>query len=84
MRFEVLTAMKMSILNILPGITPCGLVDRHQRFGGTYCCHLQGGNYFGLEDGNSMFLVSGGIDLQVHRVLLPTRPTLNYALFLFD
>jgi hypothetical protein len=23
------------------GLTPCGLAGRYQRFGGTYCLHLQ-------------------------------------------
>jgi hypothetical protein len=40
MRFEVLTAVKMSIL-VFWVVTQCGLVGRYQRFGGTYCLHLQ-------------------------------------------
>jgi hypothetical protein len=30
-------------------VTPCGLVDRYQCSGGTYCLHLQ---HFGTEDGD--------------------------------
>jgi hypothetical protein len=41
MRFEVLTAVKMSML-LFWIVTPCGLVGRYQGFGGTYCFHLQG------------------------------------------
>jgi hypothetical protein len=40
MRFEVLTAVKMLML-VFWIVTPCGLVGRYQRFGGTYCLHLQ-------------------------------------------
>jgi hypothetical protein len=35
-RFEVLTAMMPVLV-----VTPCGPVGRYQRFGGTYCLHLQ-------------------------------------------
>jgi hypothetical protein len=45
MRFEVLTAVKMSML-VFWVVTPCELVDRHQRFGGAYCLHLQGWGEF--------------------------------------
>jgi hypothetical protein len=38
--FEVLTAVKMSML-VFQAVTPCGL-DRYQRFVGTYCLHPQG------------------------------------------
>jgi hypothetical protein len=41
MRFEVFTAMKMPML-IFWVVTPCELVGRYQRFGGTYCLHLEG------------------------------------------
>jgi hypothetical protein len=41
MRSEVLTAVRMSIL-VLWIVTPCGLVGTYQRFGETYCLHLQG------------------------------------------
>jgi hypothetical protein len=41
MRFEILTAEKMSML-VFWVVMPCGLVGRHQRFGGTYSLHLQG------------------------------------------
>jgi hypothetical protein len=34
-RFEVTTAVKMSML-IFWVVTPCGLVGRYQSFGGTY------------------------------------------------
>jgi hypothetical protein len=40
MRFDVLTAMKMSI-SVFWAVTPCGLVGRYQRFGGIYCLHVQ-------------------------------------------
>jgi hypothetical protein len=39
-RFEVLTAVKMSML-LFCVIPPCGLVGTYQRFGGTSCLHLQ-------------------------------------------
>jgi hypothetical protein len=39
--FDVLTALKMSKF-IFWVATPCGLVGRHQRFGGIYCLCLQG------------------------------------------
>jgi hypothetical protein len=41
MRFEVLTAAKMLMLFFWI-VTPCTLVGRYQRFGETYCLHLQG------------------------------------------
>jgi hypothetical protein len=41
MRFDVLTAVRMSML-LLWVVTPCELVGRYQRFGETYCLHLQG------------------------------------------
>jgi hypothetical protein len=40
LRFEVLTAVKISTL-VFWVVTPCGLVGRYQRFGGTHCHHLQ-------------------------------------------
>jgi hypothetical protein len=40
MRFEVLMAVKMSML-VSWVVTPYGLVGRYQRLGGTYCLHLQ-------------------------------------------
>jgi hypothetical protein len=39
--FEVLMAIKTSVF-VLWVVTPLGLVDKSQRFGGTYCLHLQG------------------------------------------
>jgi hypothetical protein len=59
MRFEVLTAVKMAMLFWV--VTPCGLVDRHQIFGETYCLHLQG--WF------------PGIYLRVHKASQPRRTT---------
>jgi hypothetical protein len=41
MMFEVLTAVKMSLLFFWV-VAPRVLVGRYQRFGGTYCVHLQG------------------------------------------
>jgi hypothetical protein len=40
MRFEVLTAVRMSVLAFWVAV-PCRLEDRYQRFEGTYCFHLQ-------------------------------------------
>jgi hypothetical protein len=40
MGFEVLTAVKTSML-VFWVVTPCRPVGRYQRFGGTYCLHLQ-------------------------------------------
>jgi hypothetical protein len=42
-RFEVLRSVKMTMLFFWV-VTPCRLVDRYQRFGETYCLHLQGGS----------------------------------------
>jgi hypothetical protein len=39
LRYEVSTAVRMMIFWVL---APCRLVGRCQRFGGTYCLHLQG------------------------------------------
>jgi hypothetical protein len=41
MKFEVLPAVKMSML-VFWVVTPCGLAVRYQRLRGTYCLHLQG------------------------------------------
>jgi hypothetical protein len=43
MGFEVLTAVKMSML-VFWVVKPNGLVGRYQRFGETSCVHLQGRN----------------------------------------
>jgi hypothetical protein len=56
-RFEILTAVKMSML-ILWVVMSCGLLG----FGGTYCLHL----HFTPESGGSMFLRNVGVYLQVH------------------
>jgi hypothetical protein len=40
-RLEVLTALKMTVLFFWV-VTPCRLIGRYQRFGETYCLHLQG------------------------------------------
>jgi hypothetical protein len=40
LRFEVLTAVKITML-VFCDATPCGLVGGYQGFGGTYCLHLQ-------------------------------------------
>jgi hypothetical protein len=45
-RFEVLMAVKMSML-VFWIVTPCELVGRDQRFGGTYYLHLQGWRVLG-------------------------------------
>jgi hypothetical protein len=58
MRFEVLPAVKVSML-IFWVVMPCGLTGRYQRFEGTYCLHLLGLNevvgkwvvYIGSERG---------------------------------
>jgi hypothetical protein len=62
MRFEVLTANVDVGLNV---VSSCLLVGRYQRFGGTYCLHLQ---HLSPEDGGSMFFRNVGIYLQVHGV----------------
>jgi hypothetical protein len=66
------TAEKMSMF-FFRVVTPCELVSRHQRFGGTY---------FSPEDGGSMFLRNIGVYLQVHTALQPRRPTENFSLTL--
>jgi hypothetical protein len=40
MRFEVLTTVNFPML-VFWIVTPCGLIGRYQRFGETYCLHLQ-------------------------------------------
>jgi hypothetical protein len=52
-RFQILTAVKMSMLDCWV-VTPRRLQGRYQRFGGIYCHHLQ----------DSMFLRRTGIYLQ--------------------
>jgi hypothetical protein len=52
MRFEVLTAVKMSML-VLWVVTPFRLAGRYRRFGETYCLHLKGckwRQYFPLKN----------------------------------
>jgi hypothetical protein len=44
MRFEVLTAVKMSVL-VFRVVTPFELAGRYQRFEGIYCLHLQDTSY---------------------------------------
>jgi hypothetical protein len=63
--FEILTAVKMSIF-VFWVLTPCGLVGRYHRFGGTH---------FNPEDGGSVFIRNDGICVQVHTVLQLRRPT---------
>jgi hypothetical protein len=48
-------------------VTPCGLGGGYQRFGGTYCLHLQGRRQY--------FLRNVGTHLQVHTALRLRRPT---------
>jgi hypothetical protein len=55
MRFEVLKAVKISIL-VFWVVTPYGLAGRYQRFGRTSS----------TDDGGNMFLRNVGICLQVH------------------
>jgi hypothetical protein len=43
--FSVFTVVKMTMLLLFWVMTPCGLVSRYQRFGETYCLHLQGFSY---------------------------------------
>jgi hypothetical protein len=74
-RFEVLTAVKMSML-IFWVVPPCGLVNRYLHFGGTYCL-------FSPEEGGSVFLRNFGGYLQVHTALLPKISTsIPYFIFL--
>jgi hypothetical protein len=64
-RYEVLTAMKMSMF-VFWVVTPCGLVSRFQRFGETH---------FSPEDGDSTFPRNVFICLQVHTALQLRKPT---------
>jgi hypothetical protein len=41
LKFEVFTAVRMMMLFFWV-LEPCGLVGRGQRFGETYCLHIQG------------------------------------------
>jgi hypothetical protein len=61
-RFEALTVVKISTL-VLWVVTTCGLVDRYQRFEGTYCVCLQERS---ADDGNSTFIRNVCVCLQVH------------------
>jgi hypothetical protein len=61
MRYEVKTAVKMSMLAFW-AVTPRTLVGRYQRFGDTH---------FSSEDGSSIFLRNVCISLQVHTMLQP-------------
>jgi hypothetical protein len=54
-------SMSMSVFWVA---TPCGLVDRHRRLGGTYCFHLQGGIW------RHMFLRNVGISASPHSVTI--------------
>jgi hypothetical protein len=60
-------------------VTPCGLVGRYQRFGDTYCLHLQGWSdrlYIVLSSQRgTIFLRNVGIYLKVNTALQPRRPT---------
>jgi hypothetical protein len=47
-RFEVLTVVKMTMLFFWV-VTPCRLVGRYQRFGGTCCLHLQPTKHCGSD-----------------------------------
>jgi hypothetical protein len=49
MKFEVLTAVKMSTV-VFQVVTPCGFVDGYQCFGGTYYLHLQGCHFINPDD----------------------------------
>jgi hypothetical protein len=59
--FEVLTAVKMSML-VFRVLMPCERIDTFQRFEDS-------------EDGGSMFLWNVGFYLHVHTALLPRRTT---------
>jgi hypothetical protein len=72
MRYEVLTAVKMAML-VFWVVTSCGLGNRYQRFGETYCLH------FSPEDGDSMFLRNVVIYLHFHTALQTRRPTSTKA-----
>jgi hypothetical protein len=41
-------------------VTPCGLADRHQSFGGTYCLHLEG-RQKGIILINGRLILSNGL-----------------------
>jgi hypothetical protein len=41
--FDIFTVVKMWIV-VIWVVTPCDLVGGYERFGGTYCFHLQGGS----------------------------------------
>jgi hypothetical protein len=55
MRFEVFTVVRL-IMMMFWVLAPCRLVGRCQRFGETYCLHLQG-QIFRPEDGDDINLV---------------------------
>jgi hypothetical protein len=65
MGFEVFTALEILLL-VFWVVTPCGLAGR-QRFGATYCFHLQGNE-------SDIFLKNVGSYEQVHTASEPRRP----------
>jgi hypothetical protein len=67
---EVFTAVRMMFFWLS---VPCRLVDRCQRFGGTYCLHLQGS----LKMETVCFFRNAGIYLRVYTAPKPRRITYN-------
>jgi hypothetical protein len=85
---EVFTTARVMFFWVL---APCKLVSRCQRFGETYCLHLQDGSLeygdclksedFSPEDGDSIFLRNFGIYLQIY-TLQKLRTTTSRAIML--
>jgi hypothetical protein len=60
-------------------VTPCGLVGRFQRFGGTYCLHFQ--NFTAVRASNSLFWYFQG---RLRDIAKYRPPWKTVVLFLFE
>jgi hypothetical protein len=58
-RAAILTVMSRKTV-VLWDVTPCSLVDRFGRFGGTCYLHISGRIYFFPEDGSRIFILNSG------------------------
>jgi hypothetical protein len=73
LRFDVLTAVKMSIA-VFGVVTPCSLVDDYRHFEGTCCLHIQGRGDFYPEDRGDAFLRTFGNHIKDYTVSQSRRP----------
>jgi hypothetical protein len=66
--------------------SPCGLIGRYQRFGGTYCPHLQGHFYLltsphGVTTQNNVITVIGSITNENNNFSIIVRKLLKNGHF---